>query len=48
MTDEAQDDSRETRPIDLGIYNRRVSASGLSAAETIALGVGKGPRDMAK
>jgi Zn-dependent protease with chaperone function len=37
MTDEAQDDAREARPLDLGIYNRRVSASGLSAAETIAL-----------
>jgi Zn-dependent protease with chaperone function len=37
MTDEAPDDSRETRPIDLGIFNRRVSASGLSAVETIAL-----------
>jgi hypothetical protein len=37
MTDEVQDDARETRPIDLGIYNRRVPASGLYATETIAL-----------
>ena len=37
MTDEAQDEARQARPIDLGIYNRRISVSGLSAAETIAL-----------
>jgi hypothetical protein len=37
MTDQAPDDQPQAKPIDLGIYNRRISASGLSAAETIAL-----------
>jgi hypothetical protein len=37
MTDQSPDDQPQAKPIDLGIYNRRVSASGLSAAETIAL-----------
>jgi hypothetical protein len=37
MTDQAPDDQPQAKPIDLGIYNRRVAASGLSAAETIAL-----------
>ncbi len=37
MTDEAPEDAPKATPLDLGIYNRRVSASGLSAAETIAL-----------
>jgi hypothetical protein len=37
MTDQAPDDQPQAKPIDLGIYNRRVSATGLSAAETIAL-----------
>jgi hypothetical protein len=37
MTDQAPDDQPQARPIGLGIYSRRVSASGLSAAETIAL-----------
>jgi hypothetical protein len=37
MTDEAPDDAQKATPLDLGIYNRRVSASGLSPAETIAL-----------
>ena len=37
MTEQAQDDQPQAKPIDLGIYNRRVPASGLSATETIAL-----------
>ena len=37
MTDEAPEDRSADKPLDLGIYNRRVSASGLSAAEMIAL-----------
>jgi hypothetical protein len=37
MTEEVPDDQPQTKPVDLGIYNRRISASGLSAAETIAL-----------
>jgi hypothetical protein len=37
MTDQAPDDQPQAKPIGLGIYSRRVPASGLSAAETIAL-----------
>jgi hypothetical protein len=37
MTDQSPDDQPQAKPIDLGIYNRRVSSTGLSAPETIAL-----------
>jgi hypothetical protein len=37
MTTEASEDQSKDKPIALGIYNRRISSSGLSAAETIAL-----------
>ena len=37
MTDQPSDDQPQAKPLDLGIYNRRLSSSGLSAAETIAL-----------
>jgi hypothetical protein len=37
MTDQPSDDQPQAKPLDLGIYNRRMSSSGLSAAETIAL-----------
>ena len=42
MTDQANPeepatDEKDPKPLDLGIYNRRISSSGLSASETIAL-----------
>jgi hypothetical protein len=37
MTDQAQDDPAQGKALALGVYDRRVSSSGLSAAETIAL-----------
>jgi hypothetical protein len=37
MTDQASEDPPKDRPLSLGIYSRRISASGLSPAETIAL-----------
>jgi Zn-dependent protease with chaperone function len=37
MTDQPSDDQPQAKALDLGIYNRRMSSSGLSAAETIAL-----------
>ena len=37
MTDQAPAEPPKDKPLDLGIYNRRISASGLSPAETIAL-----------